>query len=76
METFPIVKRKDERKYGEYRTKKRILEIYDAMLAAHRSSQSYQMKLNPSPRAVFDCLYGIHPSTSPLARLRSGQTVF
>ena len=31
METFPIVKRKDEKEYGEYRTKLRILEIYDAM---------------------------------------------
>ena len=31
METFPIVKRKDETRYGEYRTKRVILEIYDAM---------------------------------------------
>ena len=31
METFPIVKRKDLRDYGTYRTKLRILEIYDAM---------------------------------------------
>ena len=31
METFPIVKRKDEAKYGEYRTKRVILEMYDQM---------------------------------------------
>lgn len=31
METFPIVKRKDEAKYGTYRTKDLILEIYDRM---------------------------------------------
>jgi hypothetical protein len=31
METFPIVKRKDEAKHGEYRTKRVILEMYDAM---------------------------------------------
>lgn len=31
METFPIVKRKDEAAHGEYRTKRVILEIYDAM---------------------------------------------
>jgi len=31
METFPIKKRKDEKKYGEYRTKLIILECYDAM---------------------------------------------
>ncbi len=31
METFPIVKRKDEEKYGTYRTKDLILEVYDRM---------------------------------------------
>ncbi|MBS3947921.1 MAG: hypothetical protein KGZ57_06430, partial [Dethiobacter sp.] len=31
METFPIVKRKDEAKYGHYRTKEAILELYDEM---------------------------------------------
>jgi len=30
MEMFPIVKRKDEAAHGEYRTKRVILEIYDA----------------------------------------------
>ena len=29
METFPIVKHKDEKKYWEYRTKRVIMEIYD-----------------------------------------------
>ena len=31
METFPIVKRKDEAAHGQFRTKRVILEIYDAM---------------------------------------------
>jgi hypothetical protein len=31
METFPIVKRKDIQKYGDYRTKLTILKIYDKM---------------------------------------------
>jgi len=31
METFPIVKRKDEAKHGEYLTKRVILEMYDLM---------------------------------------------
>ena len=31
METFPIVKRKDEAAHGEYRTKRVILEFYDQM---------------------------------------------
>ncbi len=31
MDTFPIVRRKDETKFAEYRTKRVILEIYDQM---------------------------------------------
>lgn len=31
MDTFPIVRRKDEAEYGEYRTKRLILEAYDRM---------------------------------------------
>jgi len=31
METFPIVKRKDEAAHGEYRTKRLILEAYDRL---------------------------------------------
>jgi hypothetical protein len=47
METFPIVKRKDEHKYGEYRTKRVMLECYDAMAEAMKISRPYQMILNP-----------------------------
>jgi hypothetical protein len=31
LDTFPLVKRKDEAAYGEYRTKRLILEKYDAL---------------------------------------------
>ncbi|MBD0023805.1 hypothetical protein GII33_21175 [Gordonia pseudamarae] len=31
MDTFPIVKRKDEAEHGEYHTKRLILEVYDRM---------------------------------------------
>jgi hypothetical protein len=31
LDTFPIVRRKDEEKYGEYRTKRMVLEGYDAL---------------------------------------------
>jgi hypothetical protein len=31
LETFPIVKRKDEAKYGEYRTKRLVLEAYEGV---------------------------------------------
>ena len=47
LDTFPIVRRKDEQQYGEYRTKRVILEIYDAMAEAERSGNPYQTLLDP-----------------------------
>jgi Eco57I restriction-modification methylase len=50
MDTFPIVKRKDEAKWnGDYRTKRVILEIYDAMAEAARTGIPYQTRLSPPP---------------------------
>ncbi len=49
METFFIVKRKEEEKYGEYRTKRVILEIYDEMQRAIESGEPYQTRLDPPP---------------------------
>ncbi|MFW6642095.1 Eco57I restriction-modification methylase domain-containing protein [Nocardiopsis algeriensis] len=40
METFPIVKRKDLEECGTYRTKERILEIYDRMAEAGVSQET------------------------------------
>jgi hypothetical protein len=50
MDTFPIVRRKDEEKHnGDYRTKRVILEIYDAMQSALRTGHPYQTRLAPPP---------------------------
>ena len=49
METFPIVKRKDEAAHGEYRTKRVILEIYDALQRATETGQPYRTPLDPPP---------------------------
>jgi len=49
LETFPIVKRKDEAKYGEYRTKRLILEVYDRMAEAIRTGEPYQTIVDPQP---------------------------
>lgn len=49
METFPIVKRKDEAHHGSYRTKETILQIYDQMKSAMETGRSYQTPLNPPP---------------------------
>ncbi len=50
MDTFPIVKRKDEAKFnGDYRTKRTILEIYDALAESIQSGQPYETRLDPPP---------------------------
>ena len=49
METFPIVKRKDEKAFGEYRTKRVILEVYDEMGRAMESGEAYRTRLAPPP---------------------------
>ncbi len=49
METFPIVKRKDEEKYGTYLTKETILKIYDLMAKAVAADTKYNTTLNPPP---------------------------
>ena len=32
LDTFPIVRRKDKAQYGEYRTKRMVLEKYEALV--------------------------------------------
>ena len=49
METFPIVKRKDEKEYREYRTKRVNLEIYDEMRRAMETGVPYETRLVPPP---------------------------
>ncbi|OXM65382.1 Eco57I restriction-modification methylase domain-containing protein [Amycolatopsis vastitatis] len=56
LDTFPIVKRKDEAKYGTYRTKDLILAEYDRMAEAGVSldnplidGENYTSTLNPPP---------------------------
>ena len=49
MDTFPIVKRKDKAAHGEYRTRRVILGIYDAMQQAIETGPPYQTLLDPPP---------------------------
>ncbi len=49
MDTFPIVRKNDEKKHGEYRTKRVILEVYDAMADAISSGHPYQTIVDPPP---------------------------
>jgi hypothetical protein len=49
MDTFPIVRRNDEAAHGEYRTKRLILERFDAMAKASISGEPYGTVLVPPP---------------------------
>ena len=49
MDTFLNDRRKDEAKFGEYRTKRVILEMYDEMRKAMESGVGYQTSLGPPP---------------------------
>lgn len=49
MDTFPIVARNDEVEFGEYRTKRLILEAFDAMQTAIDSGVPFESTLNPPP---------------------------
>jgi hypothetical protein len=49
METFPIVKKKDVAKYDSYRTKERILAIYDEMAECIAKGTEWKSQLDPPP---------------------------
>jgi hypothetical protein len=49
METFPIVKHEDEKQYGDYRTKRVILEIYDELKQSIGTGEPYRTRLEPPP---------------------------
>jgi hypothetical protein len=62
LDTFPIVRRNDEKAHGEFRTKRLILERYDALVTAARTGAPYRTPLDPppaDPRCAHD------PSTRP-----------
>ena len=49
MESFPIVKRRDEEKFGHYRTKTLILDVYRKMADASATGVPYETILDPPP---------------------------
>jgi hypothetical protein len=55
LTTFPIVRRHDEEAYGEFRTQRVILEIYDDLQQAMSTGAPYRSRVDPppgDPRAV------------------------
>ena len=55
LDTFPGVRREDEAKYGEYRTKRVILEIHDEMQELVVTGDPYRTRLDPSPADIRCC---------------------
>ncbi|MDZ5447527.1 DNA methyltransferase [Micromonospora sp. 4G57] len=49
MDTFKVVRQKDEAAHREYRTKRLILDRYDAMSLAVRAEGGYETPLQPPP---------------------------
>ncbi|MFN9113865.1 MAG: hypothetical protein ACK5XN_27675, partial [Bacteroidota bacterium] len=49
LNTFPLIREADEKLHGHYRTRSRILTLYDAMLAAQRTGTAFQSSLSPLP---------------------------
>ena len=51
MDSFDALRRREEKPqtFGEFRTKRLILERYDAMVKAIRTGESYQTILDPPP---------------------------
>jgi hypothetical protein len=49
LDTFWVVRDRDVKAHGEYRTKRLILEIYDELAEAIATGRSYQTRLDPPP---------------------------
>ena len=52
LDTFPVLERSEKREHGEYRTKRVVLEIYDALATAVASGMPYESTLGPPRRAT------------------------
>ena len=52
LDTFPVLRRSEKRERGEYRTKRVVLETYDALAAAARKGIPYDSPLGPPRRAT------------------------
>ncbi|AKF86362.1 hypothetical protein MFUL124B02_25795 [Myxococcus fulvus 124B02] len=65
METFPIVRKNDEKAHGEYRTKRVILETYDSLAKASQTGKPYRTRLDPLPAAPGASHYAFAPDGTP-----------
>ena len=52
LDAFPGLEKSEKREHGEYRTKRVVLETYDAMTAAAAKGMPYDSPLGPPRRAI------------------------
>jgi hypothetical protein len=50
LDSFPVVRNIDERAYSEFRTKRVVLEIYDALASAEQTGRPFVSSLGPPTR--------------------------
>ncbi|MCA9671388.1 MAG: N-6 DNA methylase [Myxococcales bacterium] len=65
MDTFPIVRRREEKHLGEYRTKRQILEVYDLMVRAIETGEPFRTLLDPPPADPSVAHPAVHPLSLP-----------
>jgi len=51
LDSFPVVRKYEERDYGEFRTKRLVLDCYDAMATAAATGTAWCSPLDPPPGA-------------------------
>ena len=55
MDTFTIIRSKDEKEHGQYRTKREILHAYDEMQESVRTGNPLQIRMNRPPADGSHC---------------------
>jgi hypothetical protein len=49
LDSFLVLRKYEERDHGEFRTKRLVLQIYDAMTQAAQTGQPYRSPIHPPP---------------------------
>jgi len=54
LDTFPVLRRREEKTYGEFRTRRLVLQHYDSLAKAAETGISYEAPLAPPREQQFD----------------------
>lgn len=56
LDSFTVLRKYEETDFGEYRTKRLVLEVFDAITEAKRAGMPYRTRLDP-PAADPSCCH-------------------